>query len=112
MIRTIEEMEKDDKLEYQDYGLSLSDTLAFCIVASDYLRARRRRYPLALEINLITSDRDIFDDNECDDTTFNYSGNWSFNMLVTRAYAITDKPRNTYYLLWDYRKEYIEWTTT
>lgn len=45
MIRTIDQMESESLLiDYNCYNVS--DTLTFCIVAGDYLRAKRRRFPL------------------------------------------------------------------
>lgn len=52
MVRTIYEMEENDALESN----SLSDTLAYCIVAGDYLRARRRRFALNIISDKINGD--------------------------------------------------------
>lgn len=46
MIRTSEEMEADNKLFSPLGQISFQQALALAIVAGDYLRARRRRYPL------------------------------------------------------------------
>lgn len=104
MIRTIEEMEKTDALATVDNFISVSDVLLFAIVAGDYLRAKRRRFPL--------DDPDGKSDHVNDNTTFNLralvmSDEIHKGIVIENYYfrlnVLSDGP-----YLFDYTKEYIE----
>lgn len=104
-MRTIEQLEEDDALFFTTNGsnkvvfASVSDTLAFCIVASDYLRARRRRYPLAYSEGPLL----FIDDN----TTFNLANRTSFEHNLTSFYPTVGGDLSCIFM-WDYSREYLE----
>lgn len=99
MIRTIEEMEQDDDLGGST--VSVGDVLLFAVVAGDYLRAKRRRFPL--------SDPDIESDHRNDNSTSNHRGA-IVNDIIRKAIIIEDQyfPLNGVNYLFNYNKEYVE----
>ena len=101
-LRTIEELEDSDAL----IGSSVSDTLAFCIVASDYMRARRRRFPLSL------SERkdEYIDDNVAVYMGYDYKNRLDDLILSEDniLYSYTTPIFESVDPLWDYGKEYLE----
>lgn len=106
-MRTIEQLEDSDVL----IGHNISDTLAYCITAGDWLRAKRRRYPLS-----------GFDKLDWESsTTQNYRALYEeankyrdimeiVGAAVTFIYAYpeTAKVSDTAFYLFDLRKEYLE----
>lgn len=110
MIRTIEEMEMSDTL--QSY-CNVSDVLAFCIVASDYLRAKRRRFPLGIRAwgELMDNLNDScswylhLDENTLDlqDVVINVGEQICFSYLRLSGNNDTEIDH-----LWDYTKEYVD----
>ena len=104
MIRTIDEMDLEDALVST---VSVSDTLAFCIVASDYMRARRRRFPLATQDANV---HDLYDDTTAffDKPEYvnipTYFG-WKAGRVVTFVYGTF---KNESFYLFNSSKEYLE----
>lgn len=101
-MRTIEQLEEDDQL----LGPPLSDILAFCIVASDYLRAKRRRFPktLFLPYDLI---RGFPSDRTIDNRTYYYTQQYTYEVFAENKYCNHGDISYGYYL-WDYYKEYVD----
>ena len=105
ILRTIDEMEIDDVLCKQN--ITVSDVLLFAIVAGDYLRAKRRRYPLATKLGNA--------ENLLDNTTSNLREGQRprikdeiFKMvLIEDRYFIEAYFESPSYLF-NYEREYIE----
>ena len=104
-MRTIDELDASDQL-YRKH-CTVSDVLAFCIVAGDWLRAKRRRYPLGL---ILQPRESLSEENKSDDATFNSTNIMLTSTRVTHSYfplKSLETTRKTI-LLWDYSKEYVD----
>lgn len=83
----------------------MDDHLAFCIVAGDFLRARRRRYPLAI-INYLgkVPPDDVLYDGRIGPLV----QHTILSAHLHYAYSQFGYHDNYFTILWDFSKEYVD----
>lgn len=100
-MRTIQELDAQDQLT----GLNVSDTLAFCIVASDYMRARRRRFPLQGSSYSDCSNYNVSFYMSIDTGRYNSRVSQEETILIVYPQAFGHISKHQTFL-WNYSKEY------